>query len=123
MASKATVLPLDDRANIEYQYIQRIAKNHGFANGILFCMADIDSPLEEGLERLEHIEEDLEEIKNRTPDHWIAFRNGVLQGAGAIVGGIIAIILLGWILSLFGLIPGLGTIVHSIQDAMSELHK
>jgi hypothetical protein len=86
-------------------------------------MADIDDHLEEGLERLEHIEEDLDEIKRRTPDHWIAFRNGILQGAGAIVGGIVAILILGWLLSLFGFIPGLGVIAQTIRDAMAELRK
>jgi hypothetical protein len=86
-------------------------------------MNETDDKIEEGLERLENIEGDLEEIKNRTPNQWISFRNGILQGAGAVVGGIIAVLILGWILSIFGLIPGLNVIAHNIQDAMSELRK
>ncbi|MBY0294140.1 hypothetical protein K2Q08_02295 [Patescibacteria group bacterium] len=86
-------------------------------------MNETDDKIEEGLERLENIEGDLEEIKNRTPNQWISFRNGILQGAGAVVGGILAVLLLGWVLSIFGLIPGFGTIAHSIQEAMSELRK
>ena len=87
-------------------------------------MADTDDQLEEGLERLEHIEENLEEIKNQaSTSRWIAFRNGIWQGAGALVGGVLAVIFLGWVLSLFGLIPGLGTIVHLVQEAMSGLRR
>ena len=83
----------------------------------------MDQQLGEGLERLEHIEENLEEIKKRTPDQWLSFRNGVLQGAGAVIGGIVAILLLGWALSIFGLIPGLNVIAHNVQNAMLQLRK
>ena len=86
-------------------------------------MENMDQQLGEGLERLEHIEENLEEIKKRTPDQWLSFRNGVLQGAGAVIGGIVAILLLGWALSIFGLIPGLNVIAHNVQNAMLQLRK
>jgi hypothetical protein len=84
---------------------------------------DMEKELEkEGLEHLEHIEGELKEIKKRTPNSYRAFINGILQGAGAIVGGILAVALLGILLSLFGVIPGFGEIAHYIQNIMSQLH-
>ncbi|MFA6408190.1 MAG: hypothetical protein WCW36_01795 [Candidatus Paceibacterota bacterium] len=79
---------------------------------------------EEGLQHLEHIEQELEEIKDRsTPTHSGSFINGVWQGAGALVGSIIALALLGWVLSLFGVIPGLGAIATYMQSIVAAFHK
>jgi predicted lipid-binding transport protein (Tim44 family) len=86
-------------------------------------MDETEQQLEEGLEHLKNIQEELSELKEQTANPWASFARGILQGAGAIVGGIAAIILLGWVLYVMGLIPGFGTIVHSIQDAMGALHR
>lgn len=56
----------------------------------------------EGLQHLANIEEELEEIKRRTPSPRRAFWNGVLQGGGAFLGGIVAIIAIGGVIWLFG---------------------
>lgn len=86
-------------------------------------MDETENQLEEGLEHLKSIQEELSEIKEQTGSAWTSFFRGVLQGAGAIVGGIAAIILLGWLLYIAGLIPGLGTMAHAIQEAMSQLRR
>jgi hypothetical protein len=86
-------------------------------------MDETEQRIDQGLEHLERIEEELEEIKERTPSHFDSFVRGTLQGAGAIVGGIAAIILLGWALYLLGFVPGLSAIGHYIQDAMSQLRR
>jgi|GEM_PF-1121856 len=84
---------------------------------------ELDDAVErEGLEHLTRIEADLEEIKRRTPSPRHALVNGLFQGAGALVGGVIAIVILGWALSLFGLIPGLGNIAKALQDASSHFN-
>lgn len=82
-----------------------------------------ETQLEEGLEHLKQIQEEITELKEETSGRWNSFRRGVWQGAGTIVGGIAAIILIGWILFLLGLIPGLGTISHIIQDAASQIRR
>ncbi|HVW71705.1 MAG TPA: hypothetical protein VHB93_00975 [Candidatus Paceibacterota bacterium] len=87
-------------------------------------MVELDDEVErEGLEHLTRIEQDLEEIKRRTPSPRHALVNGLFQGAGALVGGVVALVMLGWALSLFGLIPGLGTLTHAIQDASSHFNR
>lgn len=84
-------------------------------------MNDQDRLEKEGLEQLARIEENLEEIKERTPTPRRAFLTGILQGAGAVVGGIAAIILLGWILSLLGILPGFSSIAHYLQDVSDRV--
>ena len=84
-------------------------------------MIELDDAAErEGLEHLTRIEADLEEIRRRTPSPRHALVNGLFQGAGALVGGVVALALLGWVLSFFGIIPGVGTITKSLQDASSH---
>lgn len=73
---------------------------------------------EEGLETLERIEENIEEIRDRSATPKGAFMYGLLQGAGFLVGGIIAFILLGWVLWFFGFIPGFSYIAEQIKAAM-----
>ncbi len=78
---------------------------------------------EEGLKHLEQIEQELGEIKERTPTPSRSFTNGLLQGAGALIGGIFALALLGWLLSLFGVIPGFVDISHYIQNSVDNFRR
>ena len=80
------------------------------------CMAERQDP---EIKQLIKIERRLEEIKDRTTNTKRAFFYGVLQGAGAVLGGIVALTLLGWVLSFLGLIPGLGDIADYLRDAVS----
>ena len=78
---------------------------------------------EEGLQHLEHIETELEEIKERTNAQRPPFMYGLFQGAGALVGGILMLALLGWMLSFFGVIPGFVTIASYFQNIVSHFHQ
>ncbi len=75
---------------------------------------------EEAIRHLARIEEDLEEIKNRTPNRRQSFVNGVWHGAGALIGGILGLALLGWVLSFFGVIPGVSVIAHFLQSMIDN---
>jgi hypothetical protein len=78
-----------------------------------------DSAVQSGLEHLEKIEAELEEIKERTSDPKRSLFNGILSGMGAILGSIIALIILGWLLWLVGILPGFGLLaayLHGIVD-------
>ncbi len=68
------------------------------------------------------IERQIEEIKRRTGNPLRAFAGGVLYGVGWIFGGIIAVLLISWLLSLAGVIPGLGDISQYIYSAMQTWH-
>jgi hypothetical protein len=75
-------------------------------------MANIDPEIRE----LKQIKRELEEIKDRTANPKRMFVNGILYGAGAFLGGIIAVALVGWVLSILGIIPGLAVIVEYLQS-------
>lgn len=77
----------------------------------------------EALERLEHIEEDLDEIKERTPNRRKAFVYGIWHGMGALVGGVLGLTLLGWMLSIFGVIPGFDQLVPYLQYTVDNFRR
>lgn len=76
---------------------------------------------EKGLEHLERIEEELEEIRTRTSNPRRSFLIGILQGAGAIIGGILALALVGWLLSILGIIPGFGHLADYLRSLVDNL--
>lgn len=71
-----------------------------------------------GLRHLQRIENELEDIKDRTGNPKRLFFNGMLYGAGAFLGGVLAIILLGWLLSIAGFIPGFAEVADIVNDAI-----
>lgn len=70
-----------------------------------------------GLKQLERIANDLEEIKGNPRR---TFYHGVLYGAGAFVGGVLAIVTLGWLLNIAGLIPGISEIARIVGYAVQS---
>jgi len=57
--------------------------------------------------QLEKIDNHLVGIFHKTESLWRAFVRGMLQGIGSIVGIALAILLIGWILNVMGIIPGI----------------
>jgi hypothetical protein len=70
------------------------------------------------IKQLKQIKQELEEIKDRTGNPRRIFLNGILYGAGAFVGGVLAVSLVGWLLSFLGVIPGLDVIADYLQTAL-----
>ena len=81
----------------------------------------IENIEKKSLKQLERIGEELEEIKERTNNPRWSFLLGIMQGAGAIVGGILAITLIGWMLSALGVIPGFGSIADYLHSLLDKL--
>jgi hypothetical protein len=48
---------------------------------------------------------------------------GVLYGAGAFVGGIIAIIIVGWVLSIIGVLPGFDELESTLTETYESVRK
>ncbi|MBI3231534.1 MAG: hypothetical protein HYZ51_00405 [Candidatus Doudnabacteria bacterium] len=55
---------------------------------------------------LDKINRSLVGIFHKTESLWRAFVKGVLQGLGSILGVALAIVIIGWILNVMGVIPG-----------------
>ena len=70
--------------------------------------------------QLREIKKELRNIESNTSAKWWIV-HGMLYGAGWILGSLIAILLIGWILSFLGVIPGLNKIALDFQDAFSRI--
>jgi len=69
---------------------------------------------------LQHVEGILDDIKKNTSyPWWRTILNGLLYGAGWVVGTVGAIAALGWLLSIFGVIPGFDVIAVRLQEIMN----
>lgn len=79
-------------------------------------MSDLEK---ESVEHLENIEQELKEIKEKTGGRWNSLRNGLWQGIGAAVGWVLGLVLLGFVLSNAGVIPGFGEIVEYLKGVAS----
>ena len=72
------------------------------------------------MKKQENVEELLEEIRDNTSTPWWrTFLNGFLYGAGWVIGTLAAFAVLGWLLSLFGIIPGFDVITSWLQQLLN----
>jgi hypothetical protein len=79
--------------------------------------------LSQDIEQLQEIKTDLQDLKHLTGSNKAWFLRGILQGAGAIIGSIAMLILLGWLLSILGVIPGASELSDYIRTYMDKVGK
>lgn len=79
--------------------------------------------LDSDIEQLEEIQTDLQELKHLTGSSSAWFVRGILQGAGAIIGSILMVIVLGWVLSILGVIPGVAEIADYIRGYLNQVQR
>ncbi len=65
-------------------------------------VADVET---KQLKELREISDDMGVLRKQTTLR-ASFVRGLVQGAGAVIGGIVALAVLGWVLGLLGVIPG-----------------
>ncbi len=76
---------------------------------------------EKGLKVLKEIEAEVSELTDKTATPKRAFFMGVMQGIGVVVGSTLAVVFLGWILSISGLIPGLSDVVNYLRELSNNV--
>ena len=79
------------------------------------------APQDAEIQELKKITEELRAVNANTGSTWGAFLRGMLQGGGAIVGGIITVILIGVVLSMLGVIPGFQAIAAYINSVIANI--
>jgi hypothetical protein len=72
------------------------------------------------VQELRRIRKELRNIESNTSAKWWIV-HGMLYGAGWILGSLLAILILGWLLSFLGLIPGLNKIAADISAAFARV--
>lgn len=76
-----------------------------------------ESSLDKQLQRIEKL---LISINERSGGTWYSFWTSIVKGIGIVIGTLLAVALLGWVLSFLGFIPGLGSIaahLHAIYGS------
>lgn len=70
------------------------------------------------LKELKDIADDLEVLRESAhPKH--AFLRGLIQGAGAVIGGVLALAFLGWLLGVLGFIPGFDSFEQYLKGTVN----
>lgn len=77
----------------------------------------------EPVKELKKIERVLKDIKDNTGGGaWSSFSRGILYGVGIVVGTLVGATLLGWILSIFGIIPGFDEIAGRLSSTLNNTY-
>lgn len=72
-------------------------------------------------EEAKKVEALLGEIKSNTESKPTkSFFNGMLYGAGIVLGTIVGVVLVGWLLSILGVIPGADVLAHKFSDILQK---
>ncbi len=74
------------------------------------------------LKELREIGDGIDALKAQTT-RTASFLRGIYHGAGAVVGGVIALALLGWLLGILGVIPGFSTFEEYLAGIVREMHR
>ena len=70
--------------------------------------------------QVEEINENVEIIRIKTGGNWTAFFRGVLAGFGSVVGAFIAILIIGWVLNIVGIIPAFRQQANNWRDTFLQ---
>jgi hypothetical protein len=72
-------------------------------------------------EEAKKVEALLDEIKSNTESKPAkSFINGILYGAGIVLGTIVAVVGIGWLLTILGVIPGVDVIAQKISEILQK---
>ncbi len=72
-------------------------------------------------EEAKKVEALLDEIKSNTQARPAkSFVNGILYGAGIVLGTIVGVVLVGWLLSILGVIPGVDILAQKFSEILQK---
>jgi hypothetical protein len=69
---------------------------------------------------LEQINNNVEEISHKVGGSWHALWRGILSGFGYVIGAFVAILIIGWVLNIIGIIPAFKQQVESLKDTLQQ---
>ena len=70
-------------------------------------------------EHLEKIEDEIIHMRKKSTSIWNALWIGIVYGAGYIVGVVLLIVIVGWILNIFGFIPAINRLAEELSAALA----
>lgn len=78
----------------------------------------MDPQTQEEVRRVEALLGEIKENTEARPSR--SFLNGMLYGAGIVLGTIIGVALVGWLLSILGVIPGFDVLAHKFAEILQR---
>jgi hypothetical protein len=78
----------------------------------------MDPQTQQEVRKVEALLGEIKENTEASPSK--SFLNGVLYGAGIVLGTIVGVVLVGWLLSILGVIPGFDVLAHRFTDILQK---
>jgi len=66
------------------------------------------------------INDHVAQISRKVGGSWLALWRGILTGFGYIIGALIAVIIIGWVLNIVGVIPAFKNQVESLKNTFQQ---
>lgn len=70
--------------------------------------------------QLQNIQAEITEVSDKLGGNFWAFFRGVLGGFGSVIGAFLALLIIGWVLNIIGIIPALKTKVDQLQGTLQN---
>lgn len=70
--------------------------------------------------KIDELNENLDQINYKLGNYWYAFLKGLLYGFGSILGAGLAIIVIGWVLNIIGVIPAFQRQAEEWRDVFRQ---
>ena len=66
------------------------------------------------------LNDNIERLSHRIGGNWAMLWRGILSGFGYVFGALVAILIIGWILNVVGIIPAFKTEVDSLKNTLQQ---
>jgi branched-subunit amino acid ABC-type transport system permease component len=71
-------------------------------------------------QHLQGIQEEIGEVSDKLGGNFWAFFRGLIGGFGSVIGAFLALLIIGWVLNIIGIIPALKNKVEQWQGTLSN---
>lgn len=70
--------------------------------------------------QLQGIQHEIKEVSDKLGGNWWALFRGMIGGFGSVLGAFLALLIIGWVLNVIGIIPALKTKADQWQNALTN---
>ncbi len=70
--------------------------------------------------QLQNIQAEITEVSDKLGGNFWAFFRGLLTGFGSVIGAFLALLIIGWVLNVIGIIPAMRNKVEQLQETLQS---
>ncbi len=78
----------------------------------------MDPQVQQEAQKVEHLLDEIKENTEHRPTK--SLLNGMLYGVGIVLGTIVGVVLIGWLLSILGVIPGFDVLADRFNEILQK---